>query len=74
MKGADLIILDALRKKTHMSHFNLDQALALLEELKPKQALLTHISHYMGLHDSVNDDLPSHINLAYDSQLVILNE
>ena len=74
MKGADLIILDALRKKTHMSHFNLDQALALLEELKPKQALLTHISHYMGLHDSVNDDLPSHINLAYDSQVVILNE
>ena len=74
MKGADLIILDALRKKTHMSHFNLDQALSLLEELKPKHALLTHISHYMGLHDSVNDELPSHINLAYDSQVVILDE
>ena len=52
MKGADLIILDALRKKAHLSHFNLEQALALLEELKPKQALLTHISHYMGLHDN----------------------
>ena len=74
MKGADLIILDALRKKTHLSHFNLEQALALLEELKPKQALLTHISHYMGLSDVINKELPDHINLAYDGQVVILNE
>jgi len=74
MKGADLIILDALRKKTHLSHFTLEQALSLLEELKPKRALLTHISHYMGLHDNVNEELPSHINLAYDGQVVNLNE
>jgi len=74
MKGADLIILDALRKKAHLSHFNLEQALSLLEELKPKQALLTHISHYMGLHDNINKELPDHINLAYDGQVVYLNE
>jgi len=74
MKGADLIILDALRKKPHISHFNLEQALALLEELKPKQALLTHISHYMGLNDEVNKELPDHINLAYDGQVINLNE
>jgi len=74
MKGADLIILDALRKKDHISHFTLEQALALLEELKPKRALLTHISHYMGLHDNVNNELPNHINLAYDGQVVTLNE
>ena len=74
MKGADLIILDALRKKPHISHFNLEQALALLEELKPKQALLIHISHYMGLHDEVNNELPDHIKLAYDGQQIILNE
>ena len=74
MKGADLIILDALRKKAHISHFTLDQALALLEELKPKQALLTHISHYMGLHNNVNDELPNHIKLAYDGQVVTMNE
>ena len=74
MKGADLIILDALRKKDHISHFTLDQALALLEELKPKQALLTHISHFMGLHDNVNKELPNYVNLAYDGQLVTLNE
>jgi phosphoribosyl 1,2-cyclic phosphate phosphodiesterase len=74
MEGADLIILDALRKKEHISHFNLEQALALLEELKPKQALLIHISHYMGLHDEVNNELPNHIKLAYDGQQIILNE
>ena len=74
MKGADLIILDALRKKSHISHFNLEQALALLEELKPKQALLTHISHYMGLHDEVNKEIPNYVNLAYDGQIINLNE
>jgi len=73
MKDADLIILDALRKETHISHFNLEQALALLEDLKPKKALLIHISHYMGLHDQINKELPSHINLAYDRQVVDLS-
>ena len=73
MKNADLIILDALRKKKHISHFNLDQALALLEEVQPKRALLTHISHYMGFHDDVNKSLPKNIQLAYDGQKIILN-
>ncbi len=72
MKNADLIILDALRKEKHISHFSLDQALELLEELKPKQALLTHISHYMGLHHEVNKELPNHIKLAYDGQQITL--
>ena len=72
MIGADLIILDALRKEEHVSHFNLKQALLLLEELKPKQALLTHISHYMGLNDDVNNELPDNIKLAFDGQQVTL--
>ena len=70
MRDADLIILDALRKKEHISHFNLDQALALLKELKPKKALLTHISHYMGLHEEVNQELPDNIKLSYDGQKI----
>jgi len=74
MKGADLIILDSLRRKAHLSHFTLEQAVDLIEELKPKKALLTHISHYMGLHDNVNIELPDYINLAYDGQVVTLNE
>ena len=54
MENADLIILDALRKEEHLSHFNLNQAIDILRKLKPKRALLTHISHYMGLHEKVN--------------------
>lgn len=72
MRGADLIILDALRKKEHISHFNLEQALSLLKDLKPKRALLTHISHYMGLHEDVNKELPHNIQLSYDGQKAII--
>ena len=72
MRNADLIVLDALRKKEHISHFNLEQALNLLRDIKPKKALLTHISHYMGLHDIVNQELPKNIKLAYDGQKIIL--
>jgi len=74
MLGADLIILDALRKKKHISHFNLDQALSLLDELKPKQALLTHISHFMGRHNDVNIELPDYVELAYDGQTIFLEK
>ncbi len=73
MKGASLIILDALRKKEHVSHLNLQQALELLQELKPKKALLTHISHYMGLHAEVNSQLPNNIQLAFDGQKIVLS-
>jgi phosphoribosyl 1,2-cyclic phosphate phosphodiesterase len=73
MKGASLIVLDALRKKEHISHLNLRQALDLLEELQPNEALLTHISHYMGLHDEVNNELPDNIQLGFDGQQVDLS-
>ena len=73
MQGADLIILDALRQSPHVSHLSLNQAVELLEELKPKKALLIHISHLMGLHDEVNKTLPENINLSYDGQVLCLN-
>lgn len=72
MKDADLIVLDALRKEKHISHFSLEEALELLDELGPKEAVLTHISHYMGLHDEVNTSLPKHINLGFDNQIFYL--
>ena len=43
-----------------------------ISEIKPEKALLTHVSHLMGLHDDVNNELPDHIQLAYDSQKIIL--
>ena len=72
LHNADLIILDALRIKPHMSHFNLYQALDLIDEIKPKRALLTHISHYMGLHKDVNKTLPINVDLSYDGQSIFI--
>ncbi len=66
MKGSKLIILNALRKEKHHSHFNLSEAVELLQYLKPEKAYLTHISHQMGLHQSIQKDLPEGIFLAYD--------
>jgi phosphoribosyl 1,2-cyclic phosphate phosphodiesterase len=73
LKGLDLLIVNALRLKEHLSHFNLEEALNLIEELHPKKAILTHISHYMGLHEEIQKKLPDHISLGYDNQKIILN-
>lgn len=66
MKGSKIIVLNALRKESHPSHFTLDEAVKLLEYLKPEEAFLTHISHQMGLHKEVEAQLPSFIKIAYD--------
>ncbi|WP_299464389.1 MBL fold metallo-hydrolase [uncultured Microscilla sp.] len=66
MKGTEYLILDALRKEEHISHFNIDQALEVIAKVQPKQAYLTHISHKMGLHADVDAELPENVHLAYD--------
>jgi phosphoribosyl 1,2-cyclic phosphate phosphodiesterase len=66
MLNADVIVLDSLRKEPHLSHLSLDQSIALIKELNPKQAYLIHISHFMGLHDQVSSELPKNIHLSYD--------
>lgn len=66
IKGAKVLVLNALRKEKHISHFNLEEALALVEELKPEKAYFTHISHQMGFHDEVQAELPENVFLAYD--------
>jgi phosphoribosyl 1,2-cyclic phosphate phosphodiesterase len=66
MRGSEVLILNALRKSKHISHFNLDEALAIIKEIKPKKAYLTHISHLMGLHDEVSKELPPNVEIAYD--------
>lgn len=66
IRGSKIIVLNALRKQAHYSHFNLDEALALMHELKPEKGLLTHISHQMGLHVAVERDLPAFVQLSYD--------
>tara|TARA_B100000809_G_C15106524_1_gene518966 strand:+ start:189 stop:950 length:762 start_codon:yes stop_codon:yes gene_type:complete len=66
VRGSEVIVINALRKTTHISHFNLSEAIDLLNELKPKKAYLTHISHYLGTHDEVLKELPDYIEIAHD--------
>lgn len=66
LKGLDILVINALRKEKHLSHYCLEEALELIRELQPKEAYLTHISHQMGLHHQVQQELPEHVFLAYD--------
>lgn len=66
LKNLDVLVINALRHEEHISHFTLKEALALIEELQPKQAYLTHISHYLGKHDDVQNTLPKNVAIAYD--------
>jgi phosphoribosyl 1,2-cyclic phosphate phosphodiesterase len=66
IKGSKIIVLNALRREEHISHYTLDEAVNLLKEFNPDKAYLTHISHQMGLHDVVSKELPSFIEIAYD--------
>ncbi len=69
--GSDTIILNALRKQEHISHFSLSQAIEMVNELKIPTAYFTHISHQLGLHEEVENELPANIHLAYDG--LVLN-
>ncbi len=66
MKGSKYIIINALRKEKHYSHFNLKEAIEILQYLKPERGYLTHISHQMGRYKEVSKELPPGIELAYD--------
>ncbi len=71
LQNLDLLVLNALGFEPHATHFCLDQALAMAEELKPRRTLLTHINHKFD-HDTVNGQLPENVELAYDGLTVDL--
>ncbi len=70
LKNLDLLIINALRYEKHYSHFNVEEAMQIVEHLKPKKTYFTHISHNLGLHDEVEATLPPHISLAYDGLVI----
>ena len=72
LKGSKVLVLNALRKSEHISHFTLDQAVAMASEVGAEQTYLIHMSHQMGLHVEVDSELPEGINLAYDGLAVTL--
>ena len=65
LQGLDTLIIDGLRPKPHPTHLSLEQALAVVERVKPRRAFFTHIAHDLG-HEATNATLPSHVQLAYD--------
>jgi phosphoribosyl 1,2-cyclic phosphate phosphodiesterase len=72
VKGSKIVVIGALRKEKHLSHFSLSEAIEVLEKIAPEQAYITHISHQMGLHREVEMELPPFIHLAYDGLVLKL--
>lgn len=66
LRGVHTLVLNALRIEEHVSHFNLKEALAMVERIAPKRAYFTHISHLLGRHGEVSEQLPAGVELAYD--------
>lgn len=66
IKGSEVLVLNALRNEPHISHFTLQQAIDLVNELEIPRAYFTHISHQLGLHRSIEQSLPQGMALAYD--------
>jgi len=66
LKGTEILVLNALQRDPHISHFNLSEALQMVDKIGPRQAFFTHISHRLGTHAAVSKELPDHVMLAYD--------
>ena len=67
IKGTRILVVNALRKQKHLSHFNLEEAEKLIDTISPEKAYITHISHQFGLYNELVDELPAGITLAYDT-------
>lgn len=73
--GVDTLVINALRKQKHFSHYCLSEALEIVKQVNPREAYLTHMSHEMGLFANTEKELPPHVHLAYDGlKIDILNQ
>jgi len=72
--GVKYLVINALRKEKHISHFSLREAVDLIREISPRKAFITHISHQMGFHEEVTGTLPKGIMLAYDGLSFLCDE
>ena len=73
LKELDILVINALRYEPHPSHLNIEEALEIIDIIKPKKTYFTHISHNMGFHEEVCNDLPEHVTLAYDGLVLEVN-
>ena len=74
LKGVEVLVVNALRFKPHDSHFCVDDAVALVGEIRPQRALLTHLSHEIGLHATSRERLPEGVELAWDGMEIEIND
>jgi phosphoribosyl 1,2-cyclic phosphate phosphodiesterase len=72
LKDLDVLVLNALRREPHVSHFTFSEAQELVKELKPKKAYFVHMAHQLGLHNDVNAELPPNIELAFDGLQIVV--
>lgn len=66
IRGSRVLVVNALQKEAHVSHFTLAQALEQVRRIQPETAYLTHLSHRMGRHAAVEAELPPNVRIAYD--------
>ena len=72
IRGSEVLVLNALRKTKHISHFTLAEAVDMVQELNVPTGYFTHISHQLGLHAEIESELPDGIHLAYDGLVLEL--
>jgi len=72
LSGLNVLVLNALRREPHISHFTFSEAQELVQELKPKKAYFVHMAHQLGLHNEVSKELPNNIELAFDGLQIIV--
>jgi phosphoribosyl 1,2-cyclic phosphate phosphodiesterase len=70
--GTKVLIINALRKEKHISHFNLEEALAIFNQIKPEKAFLTHLSHEFGKHEDIQNELPENVFVGYDGMKIVI--
>ncbi len=66
VKGTKILIVNALHRSHHLSHFNLEEALEFINRIQPEKAYLTHVSHLFGKHEEIENELPPNVFVAYD--------
>ena len=72
IRGSEVMVLNALSREKHISHFNLEEAIATVHDLDVPAAYFTHLSHQMGKHEEVENELPEGIHLAYDGLKIFM--
>ena len=72
IRGSKTLVVNALRREKHISHYALDEAIDLVQELEVPEAYFTHISHQLGKHDEIENELPQGIHLGYDGLVLTL--